>query len=1041
MKGGTPYVRLEGDKERAESLLRRARTELQRTKDVAARMGVSDYQRMVRVDEDSYIITKIFTGGIEIINIYAAPYVPREVVTEEEKEEFLEPKKVYSIYSGFVYPGWMLKVIDPETSEETWPNLNQFNPTEWCRKTNPNDFDPDLNYQDVPRIAIEKNLDFTSPQAFGWFGRQLGYPPSGAKASQYNSVRPCSYTGLMAKVVSIICGYGTFNVTSEDEYDDLLIDVRNTDYSTHVKNNGFQVMYDNRYTRCHSITKGSDGTLWLVETSVVNGIIAMPLKYLDPSKFNRNPSEDWPVSVAFEELGGLPSGETFPQSRNEVLQEIALGQIIQIMSPEDYGAQLTDDWNEYSEDNCWAWNEDGTEGRVTAFRYYEGDINVKELGYFQITIDIGELKDPPYGAHRPVGSGTAAITSLKNPELFIAGYKLSNDPNQFGVVPPVKVVGNSRGRGSFLSVPCSYYQRESDTYSNLNISTTKEKWEEYEAKLNDIMEAVVWVGYINGAWDELVFKQHKFTDLEDYYYSYAQPSNSFITAGGLEWTTAIPMAKNPFRGKVNWNAKGLPIIHWGHIYSPTYSTGYSENNYTKDYVGLRWWSNDGLSQIHSTNFLSGWSNSGNDYFIWTNLHVDEETGDETYDGVLDGTAYSSIHTFEVTYSTWWSSDFPELLSQVQIPPHNRSAYFYYEHEYYSRDNGPYHSGPGEPNEHPTIRTSCGTQSTRFRVGSGRGIKISEELPVGVSSQLSPSPLSTYPDVSASSGSLFNPLAYNPALPASFPGDMTDPDNYWYESSYVYVNWPVNGYARVTQNQTPYPFTYNHVGHKVWDVHPNDFVDGYLNKCGEWHNRVEHITTDYGERPYGYKSANYFAEGFPYCRIYPYDTSYSSGDYLAVAWYPFLGMPDAPAEHCTPFGSSPPNDPVSVPEAQFPDEVNTQVLIKDDYFSWKPYLDYNSYMICDRIGKVQFENKKLESTSFDHDSDLSDLRFHLTAQNRHCQHSVMGEPAVIYSDLNTQSNKGLGYYGIKLQGIAPELPDSGGDDEQFKLITFIGVNSE
>lgn len=1042
MKGGTPYIRIEGDKERAESLLRRARTELLRTKAVAARMGVSDYQRMVKVDEDSYIITKILTGGIEIINVYAAPYVPRKVIAKRKKPTLPEPTKALSIYSGFVYPGWIEEVIDPETGDETYPNLNQFNPTEWCRRTNPSDFDPDLDYQDVPRLAIRKAYGYVSTQAFDWYGRQVTWPPSGAKASQYNSVRSCSYTGLMAKAVSIISGYGDFNFTDLSDYDDLLPDLHSGAYLTKVKADGFQILYDSRFTRCHSITKGTDGVLWLVETSVVNGIIAMPLKYLEPSLFNKDPSEDWPVSVAFDELGGLPSGETFPQNRSEVVEAITEGTVIELMSPEDYGTQLTDDWNEYSEDNCWAWNEDGTEARITAFRYYNGDINVKELGYLKLDLQINNINPNPPSQFNPIGSGTASIGNVNQPELFIAGYALGND-GTWNAVPPIPEASNSRGRGTHLSVPCTFYQRESDTGSNLNISTTKEKWEEYEAELNEVMKAVVWVGRINGEWDELIFKQHKFTDLEGYYSINAQPDNSFVAAGGLEWSVAILMAKNPFRGKRYWNPKGLPIIHWGHIYRAS-DGSYSENKYTKDYVGLRWWSNDGLAQVHSVNYMSGWSNTGNDYFSWTDLHVDEETGDETTNSTLNGTVYSSLHTFEVSYSCWWSKDFPELLSQVQIAPHNRSAYFYYEHEYYKRDNGPFHSGPGEPNDLSYIATACGSAKTRFRVGSGRGIKLTEELPVGTSGQIQPTPISVAPDILPQpKDRLSNSLTYIPAWPPSFPTNMTDPDSYWYDSSYELDNWPVNGYYRRTQSQSPAKFTYNHPGHKVWDVHPNDFQDGYLNKCGEWHNRVAHTTTDYGERPYGYKSSNYFAEGLPNCKIYPYNTAYTSGDYFAVVWYPFLGLPDAPAEHCTPLGSNPPaQGNITIPSTQFPGESDDwPQLTSDTYFSWQPYLEYNSYMICDRIGKVQFQDRKIYSSSFDHDKDLSDLYTHLTAHNRHCQHSVIGEPAAIYTNLDTQSIKGIGYYGVGFTGVHPELPDSEGDDEMFKLITFIGVNSE
>jgi hypothetical protein len=1041
MKGGRPYIRLEGDKERAELLLRRARAELQRTKSVAARMGVADYQRMVKVDQDSYIITKVFRGGLEVINIYAAPYVPREVITEEEKPKFPKPEKRYSIYSGLVCPGWMEKVVDPETQEDTWPVMQQFNPTKWCRKTNPSDFDKNLDFQDVPRLAVERAYSYTSPQAFGWYNRQVTYPPNGARASQYNAVRACSFTGLMAKAVSIISGYGNFNVDSTDEYDDLLYDVRDTAYTTKVKTDAFQILYDSRFTRCHSITKGSDGNLWLVETSVVNGVIAMPLKYLAPYKFNNDVNQDWPVSQAFTELGGLPSGETFPQTRNEVELEIIQGRIIQLMSPTEYGAILTDDWNEYSEDNCWAWNEDGTEGRVTAFRYYKGDINVRECGYFSISITIGNLNSNPPSVGSPVGSGTATITPIHPPELIIAGFRPANTGAYSLSVPPEKTYpGSTFGRGTRLYVPVTFYQRETDTYGTLSISTTKGIWDQYEGELKEIMEAVIWVGYINGEWEELKFKQHKDCDLEYYYYNWVQPNKDFSAAGGDLWNVAILCLKQPSTGVHQWNPYGLPIIHWGHVYSSS-DISYNESNYTKDYVGMRWASIDSWAQIGSWNFTSGWSNSSQERFRWINLHVDEDTGEESFSPVFDGSAYSTLHCFEFTYSQWWTKDFPELLSDFVIPPHNRSAYYYYEHEYHPRRDGPFHSDENDP----SVYTSCGTKKFRIRFGSGKGIKITSELPVGTSGINTLTVINVIPDTSYSIGYLYNPETYTPLIPTSFSGDISDPNNYWsdtgtYTQIWVGIDHP---HARIVQEQAPNPFTYNHPGHKVWDVHPNDFEDGYLNKCGEWHNRVQHITTDYGERPYGYKSVNFFTEGIVRGYVYEYTNFYYlNGEVIPVVWYPTLmAGTSPPASHCQPFGSTPPGPAsIDVPECWLPDEGPTHT-IADTYSEWRPYLTYRTYLVCDRIGKINFQAKTLYSNGENEDSDLADLYSHLTAQNRHCQHAVIGEPAVVYSDLDIQNNKGLGYYGIKAQGTMPKLPDTNGDDEYLKFITFIGVNSE
>lgn len=1032
-----PYIRLEGDKDRAEGMIRRARAELQRTKAVATRMGVADYQRFVRIDEDTYIITKVLQSGIEMVNIYAAPYVPRETITQEQKEQQIALSRVYSIYSGFVYEGWLPTIVDLDTMEDTWPELQQFNPTEWCRKTHPDDFESNLDYQNVPRLAVLKDPDYPAPQGgVGWYGNDVAMPPAGAKKSQYNSVRACAFTGLMAKAVSIISGYGTFNVTDDSQYDALLYRMRDNTYKDKVKIDAFQILYDSRFTRCHSITKGSDGALWLVETSVVNGVIATPLKYLNPSLFSKDPEEDWPVATAFQELGGLPSGESFPQTRAEVEEEIHQGRIIELMSPAAYDTAFIAEWREYSEDNCWAWNEDGTEGRVTAFRYYQDDINVKELGYLKIDVNIGKLNKNPPNVGNPVGSGTVSISYVNPPKLIIAGFKPSHELSPLYTVPPVMTTaGGLVGRGTYTQIPCNFYQRESGSYSTFNIATTNAKWNEYLEDLDDVMKAVIWVGYINGVWEEVWYKQYKFTDLEDYYHKYTQPSNTFIDNGGLDWNLSILVLKTPAINRYYWNDKNLPIIHWGHLYR-TSDVSYSEEKYTQGHSSLRWFSLDSVVQTNSWNVRGG-------------VHGYTVFSADTGSVFEDPPTYTTLYEFEVTYSASWVTDFPEFKFQVTIAPHNRSAFFFYEHEYYKREDGP--SYIDDPEDANFGLTSMGTARTRFRVGSGKGIRITEELAWDESTALTTTLVSETQVPGGLTGILSTGEIGRP-FPDSFPGDMDDPDNYYYDTG-PYTLQLVgldNLYTRITQNQSPGPYTYTLPKPLITDVHPNDFDMGYLLRCGDWHNRVRHVVNAHGERPSGYKETSYFTEGIPSAFIHEGGVSPSRNNKtIWLVWYPHLVQgASPPAQHCSAFGGSQPGpDSIEIGETEwtqstgFFDPKSWPKLEADTHYDWKPYLKYSSYLLCDRIGKIQFQSKELYSENEDDDTDLADTIFHITTINRHCQHSTIGEPAAIFTDVDIQSTKGFGTFGMRATGVMPELPNTEGDDERFKFLTFIGVNSE
>ena len=115
-------------------------------------------------------------------------------------------------------------------------------------------------------------------------------PPGGsADDAQHKHLSPSMYSGLMAKAVQVILGYGVM-------YGDPGV--------------GIQVPYDYRWARCHGITTDASGKKWIVEISELYGVRAMRLPVIKGTKGLTHSKQNvlkW-TSFTFD---GLPSGDPF----------------------------------------------------------------------------------------------------------------------------------------------------------------------------------------------------------------------------------------------------------------------------------------------------------------------------------------------------------------------------------------------------------------------------------------------------------------------------------------------------------------------------------------------------------------------------------------------------------------------------------------------------------------------------------------------------------------------------------------------------------
>lgn len=273
---------------------------------------------------------------------------------------------VYEILSGVVRDGELISLPVPEGSPEgTAPvrTLRAYKPTaqawEYPLKSDP-EKSPTL-FNDEKRLVVET------------------HPNTGldTSKSQYDDLSASMYSGLMAKAVQIILGYGT--------------------------KTGTKVKYDHRWERCHGIAIAEDGAKWLVEISLINGVIARPLPLLPNSaKYSESVQDVLREAVAL--FGGLPSGGSFPPA-DELEDAITAGSVVRLMAVAEMDAVFLK--STFSPLLGWAFSPLGDEAQNTC---YEVNGSGDHTAYrYKLAITIGpKLVDRP--ANTPLAVATAVLT-------------------------------------------------------------------------------------------------------------------------------------------------------------------------------------------------------------------------------------------------------------------------------------------------------------------------------------------------------------------------------------------------------------------------------------------------------------------------------------------------------------------------------------------------------------------------------------------------------------------------------------------------------
>lgn len=218
--------------------------------------------------------------------------------------------------------------------------------------------------------------------------------------SQYARLKPTFYSGIMRSLVQCLMGFGhntksKYKIVEEaDGFDDYY-----PVYEKRVAEKGRQIRYDYRWMRTHGIAKGADGKLWLVEASMIHGVLAMPLPLIartDSEKFKRLLEElkDVDAIKIVEEFGGFPSGEAFPALKATIDAAIKAGRLIQLASPSALSAFYSKSF--YSTAMGWAFSYQGQQAANTCFDWNATNGQMEGY-YYTIDIAIGASRaiEPP----------------------------------------------------------------------------------------------------------------------------------------------------------------------------------------------------------------------------------------------------------------------------------------------------------------------------------------------------------------------------------------------------------------------------------------------------------------------------------------------------------------------------------------------------------------------------------------------------------------------------------------------------------------------
>lgn len=285
--------------------------------------------------------------------------------------------RVFDSANDFSIPMLFSGVITKAPWDENSPTTIKI--TEQCRRRL-------ANYDDTQKPAKELSLKrFTIGDT----------NPAGYFVSRYKQVYPSMYSGAMAEVIQIIGGYGRQDIDAEyakkqpievasmrlphdvmQKIKEEIKGISHPTYSGNINPKG-DMLYSHQFNRTDVVVFSEDNTPWLVRISA-KGVIAMVLPRILATmtkEFRRYIKEkgDDEILAILDRFGGMPSGESFPDSKY-IDYWLRTGHIIKVCDSSDFYQHIA-----YASTLGWSVNTTGSEGYNTCYDY-EDDTGVC-IGY------------------------------------------------------------------------------------------------------------------------------------------------------------------------------------------------------------------------------------------------------------------------------------------------------------------------------------------------------------------------------------------------------------------------------------------------------------------------------------------------------------------------------------------------------------------------------------------------------------------------------------------------------------------------------------
>lgn len=375
-------VRIDGGPGDARPYLGRSRDVLFKALNMQAAGQSLPIKLTQRLDDNAYVQV-LLTGNQKIVFISAGAPAPEvtELPPEPPIPEIpIEP--FFDMLSGWVAPG---------------------NITTGTNTANGRTFKQLENYKPTPDTAIENQFKEIYAKI-----KRLAVPGVGPVVLnpspalfQGSLLKSSMYSGSMKEIIQALMGLGII-ADSSPSYITGTLPV--------PMKRPIQVKYDYKSARTHGVIKAADKNWWLVEISITNGIIAMPLPLLTSTTTKAYRSK-LKARKAVESLavvdkyGGLPSGEVFPAGA-ALADAITAGKVIRLMNPSDLDPYYTKAI--YASQIGWAFAETDQKADNTCWNI-DATVGVK-VGYhygIDFVLSPWDLAQIPLGF--PVGSGTATL--------------------------------------------------------------------------------------------------------------------------------------------------------------------------------------------------------------------------------------------------------------------------------------------------------------------------------------------------------------------------------------------------------------------------------------------------------------------------------------------------------------------------------------------------------------------------------------------------------------------------------------------------------